>query len=225
MTYSETPLLRYNQNVPRYTSYPTAPHFNSDITHKDYQEWLEAIPKNTNISLYIHIPFCPKLCWYCGCHTKATQRYTPIKNYLTYLKQEVAILATHLPHSTKLSHIHFGGGSPTILTPDDFDDLMQHIKSHFDTATNAEIAIELDPRGVSEEKVAAYKKHNVNRASIGVQDFDPDVQKAINRIQPFSSVYKAVQLLRTYGIDQINLDLMYGLPGQKYSKHRKKHRI
>lgn len=208
-------ILKYDSQVPRYTSYPAAPHFNTAINSASHSTWLNNLPSQEKLSLYIHIPFCQQLCWYCGCYTKITQRYAPIENYAHILAREIKIVANTLgKKKRKVSHIHFGGGSPTILLPETFVHLMKTINSAFIIEKNAEIAIEVDPRNINEEKVSTYVKMGVNRASIGVQDFNPDVQKAINREQSFDIVYDCVKLFRKLGINNINLDLIYGLPKQ-----------
>lgn len=209
-------ILKYDRQVPRYTSYPTAPHFSSEVNFKTYANWLENLSEDESLSLYIHIPFCQKMCWYCGCFTKITKRYAPIEDYVHILAREVKIVANLLKKKNRrVSHIHFGGGSPTILLPETFEYLMKIIQDEFEVEKEAEIAIEVDPRNVNEEKVKSYVKYGINRVSIGVQDFSDDVQKAINRQQSFDEVYEVIKLFREYGIDAINLDLVYGLPKQK----------
>ncbi len=208
-------ILKYNQQVPRYTSYPTAPHFNSQINGDVYKDWLQNLSSKENLSLYLHIPFCQQMCWYCGCYTKVTKRYAPVEDYAYILAREINLIADLIPTKKPIvSHIHFGGGSPTILLPDTFEHLMKTIRSKFKIATDAEIAIEVDPRNVNEEKITAYAKAGINRVSIGVQDFNIEVQRAINREQSFGLVYNCIKLFRKYGIDNINLDLIYGLPKQ-----------
>lgn len=207
-------LLRHNQQVPRYTSYPTAPHFSEAVDGSVMATWLGELDDRSELSLYFHIPFCRKMCWYCGCNTKATRQYGPVEQYLEYLLREIDLVADKLSGSQSVRHIHFGGGSPSMLRAMDFERLMAAIRSRFSVAQDAEIAIELDPREVTEAKVAAYAMAGVSRASLGVQDFHEDVQDAINRRQPFHIIYDAVNLLRDYGIKQINMDLLYGLPHQ-----------
>lgn len=214
LTNIHTALLRHNQQLPRYTSYPTVPHFGDNIDSESVLTWMSDIPVDAPLSLYFHIPFCKKLCWYCGCNTKATQRYERLENYLTHLKNEVSLVANRLGEKRQVSHIHFGGGSPSFLHPDDFEDLMHHVHNHFTILPIAEIAIELDPRETSEAKIAMYAQCGVTRASLGVQDFNSKVQQAINRVQPFHQVFKNVGLLRQYGINEISFDLLYGLPHQ-----------
>lgn len=207
-------LLRHNIQVPRYTSYPTAPHFSAAVTADTVGGWLEGLAPDANLSLYFHLPFCRKLCWYCGCNTRATRKYAPVEQYLGYLMREIDLVSAQLKGRKAVSHIHFGGGSPSMLIPGDFEALMTRVRERFTVSATAEIAIELDPREVSEAKVAAYARAGVNRASLGVQDFHEEVQHAINRLQPFHTVYDTVRHLRAHGIHQINLDLLYGLPRQ-----------
>lgn len=208
-------LLKYSGNFPRYTSYPTAPNFSDKVDSKTYKNWLENLPSNQDISLYFHIPFCQQMCWYCGCFTTVTKRYAPIENYVQILIDELRLTADLIREKNlKIAHIHFGGGSPTMVLPQDFSEIMGEVRQHFCVNSDAEIAIEIDPRNINEEKIKTYAKKGVNRASIGVQDFNPDVQKAINREQSFETVYDCVKVLRTHGIKNINFDLIYGLPEQ-----------
>jgi oxygen-independent coproporphyrinogen III oxidase len=212
------PSEKYNLRVPRYTSYPTAPHFGPEIDGARYRSWLAALDPGAALSLYVHIPFCDEMCWFCGCYTKIVNRYEPIKSYLSSLHGEIALVAESLPARFILSHLHFGGGSPTMLAPEDWLELIAAVRRRFDVAMDAEIAVELDPRDASDNYVAALAAAGVNRASIGVQDFDPDVQHAINRIQPFAVVERVTGWLRRHGIGKVNLDLMYGLPLQTEAK-------
>lgn len=208
-------ILKYDKQLPRYTSYPTAPHFNSEVNGDVYADWLKSLPAQETISLYIHIPFCRKMCWFCGCHTKITQRYDPVEDYAVVLEREIRIVGDLLREKNcKVSHIHFGGGSPTILLPATFERVMKTIREEFVINADAEIAIEVDPRNVNEEKISTYAKAGINRASIGVQDFNREVQLAINREQPFDLVQDCVNLFRKFGIHNINLDFIYGLPKQ-----------
>lgn len=205
---------RYASPVPRYTSYPTAPHFSDAVGPAQYGEWLAALPEASRLSLYLHIPYCDQLCWYCGCSTKAVQRYEPIANYLGSLTAEIGSVSTRVPASHRVTHIHWGGGSPNILKPDDILALARTTRERFNLADGAEFAVEGDPRGLDEARIAAFAAAGVNRVSIGVQDFDPKVQIAINRRQSFEVTRGAIATLRAHGIDQINIDLVYGLPHQ-----------
>ncbi len=211
----EQTILKYSSQVPRYTSYPTAPNFSAGIDSNTYISWLKDLGQEETLSLYIHIPFCQQLCWYCGCYTTITQRYEPIENYANILEQEIRLVGEILRQKKhRVSHIHFGGGSPTILTPDSFKFLMATIRAEFEIAQDAEIAIEVDPRNVDEDKIKTYFECGINRVSLGVQDFNQEVQAAINREQSFDLVRDCVKNFRKHGIKNINLDLIYGLPKQ-----------
>lgn len=207
-------ILKYDRLVPRYTSYPTAPHFKAMNDEALYQNLLMALPDNSSLSLYLHVPFCTKMCWYCGCHTKITQRYNPVEEYSQLMMREIELIADAIPKQHHIMNIHFGGGSPGILRPNDFENMMEQIHQHFHVHQNAEIAIEIDPRGLSEANVIAYAKAGVNRISLGVQDFDDKVLESVNRQQPFELSETAVNLCRKHGINQFNFDLLYGLPHQ-----------
>lgn len=207
-------LNHLDARVPRYTSYPTAPHFHDRITGALCDEWLGAADLSKPVSLYVHVPFCIRLCWYCGCNTEIVKSEQPIKDYLDLLVKEIDRTASKLPGRAKVSHLHFGGGSPNMLSIPAFHRLIDALEKRFDFLRDAERAIELDPRGLHQDRVEAYAERGFSRASIGVQDLDPDVQKAIHRIQPLSMVARSVDWLRRAGIDAINFDLLYGLPRQ-----------
>ncbi len=206
-------LARFDQRVPRYTSYPTAPHFQPTGGER-YADWLRALPAEKPLSLYVHVPFCDTLCWFCGCNTKIINRYEPVARYLDLLRAEIDLVAATIGPGRTLGHLHFGGGSPTILSSDDVRRIGDHLHSKFKIPDDAEFAVEIDPRGVVEGKIAALAAIGVTRASIGVQDVNPDVQQAVNRIQPLSTTRRVVDWLREAGIEAINVDLMYGLPCQ-----------
>jgi oxygen-independent coproporphyrinogen III oxidase len=205
---------RYDLRVPRYTSYPTAPHFTPAVSGDVYRGWLGALDPASTLSLYFHIPFCDSMCWFCGCYTKVVNRYEPVQGYLRVLHDEIELVAAALPATFATGHLHWGGGSPTILKPEDWLGILDHLRRRFDIAADAEVAVELDPRDTTREYIGALADAGVTRASIGVQDFHADVQAAINRTQPFEVVERVCVWLREYGIDDINLDLMYGLPRQ-----------
>lgn len=207
-------LSHLDARVPRYTSYPTAPHFHTGIDGAVFDRWLSEADLSKPVSLYVHVPFCIKLCWYCGCNTEIVKSDQPVKNYLELLLKEIDRTASKLSGRAKVSHLHFGGGSPNMLSADAFHQVMDALESRFDFLSDAERAIELDPRGLQRDRVAAYAARGFSRASIGVQDLDPDVQKAIHRIQPLSLVTRTVEWLRADGINAINFDLLYGLPRQ-----------
>lgn len=207
-------ITRYDGRVPRYTSYPTAPHFHAGVDAQLYTAWLKAIPQSTSLSLYLHVPFCDRLCLYCGCHTSVVRHEHPKRLYAQTLVKEIKLLADTLQHRALVTQIHWGGGTPTSLPDDCLVMLMQTLRTYFDVATDAEIAIELDPTTLSKTKLAVLGQMGITRASLGVQDFAADVQKAIGRMQSFEETQVAAQALRGLGVASINLDLIYGLPGQ-----------
>lgn len=203
-----------DERLPRYTSYPTTPQFTPAIRPETYASWLGAIPDKTVGSLYIHIPFCQRMCWYCGCNTSVAVRYDPVETYLRTLSQEIALVGDHLPQRLRVTHVHFGGGTPTIVKPCEFRNLIDRLRTVFDIAGAAEIAVEIDPRVLTREMAAALGAAGVTRASLGVQSLDPAVQAAINRRQSIDETALAVDRLRAAGIGGINIDLIYGLPHQ-----------
>lgn len=207
-------LRQYDRPVPRYTSYPTAPHFHAGIGPETYAGWLAAVPADRPVSLYFHVPFCARLCWYCGCHTTIVRDDRPVQQYADLLRTEVARVAAALPARLAVGHVHFGGGTPTMLSTADFAAIMDAVRRRFALAPHAEIAVEIDPRTFDDDRAAALADAGVNRASLGVQDFDPVVQQAVNRVQSFELTAGVVDALRSRGIAAINLDLMYGLPHQ-----------
>jgi oxygen-independent coproporphyrinogen-3 oxidase len=202
------------ERLPRYTSYPTAPHFSGVIGPDTYAEWLKAIPRNASASLYLHVPFCRSMCWYCGCHTSIARRDEPIADYAAALRCELDLVSRGIERRMKVNHIHFGGGTPTITAPDLLVDLIGAIRRAFFVLPSAEVAVEIDPRTLTGRMVDALGLSGFNRASLGVQSFDPIVQRAINRVQSFEETAEAVANLRRAGISGINFDLIYGLPHQ-----------
>ena len=207
-------LATYGGPVPRYTSYPTSPHFTEAVGTEFMLGWLKALPARAPLSLYLHIPFCDSLCWFCGCHTKVVARYEPLAAYLDLLMTEIRLVAQRLEGRRAVRHVHLGGGSPSMLRPGDHARLAAVLNEAFEVEPGAEIAVEIDPRGLQQEDVEALAAAGVTRASLGVQDHDPQVQAAINRIQPFETTAAAAAMLREAGIGALNLDLMYGLPHQ-----------
>ncbi|HEY1145132.1 MAG TPA: oxygen-independent coproporphyrinogen III oxidase [Allosphingosinicella sp.] len=207
-------LTRYaDRPLPRYTSYPTAPHFgavNADV----YRGWLGTLPAGAETSLYLHVPFCRSMCWYCGCHTTITARDEPIARYLAALHEEIRLVADAIPGRLSARHVHFGGGTPTLMKPDQFVALMDALRDRFAIEPGSEVAIEIDPRTLESEMIGALAAGGVTRASLGVQSFDPVVQKAINRVQSYEQTAAATEGLRAAGIRAVNFDLIYGLPHQ-----------
>jgi len=205
---------RYSAPVPRYTSYPTAPHFSGTVGADTYAAWLAALAPRTRLSLYVHIPFCDTLCWYCGCCTKEVRRYEPVAAYLDTLRAEIDMVAERIPAEHGVTHIHWGGGSPNVLSPGDIEALADVQRRRFRVREDAEFAVEIDPRGLDGEKVAAFARAGVTRVSLGVQDFDATAQAAINRRQSFAETETAALAFREHGIRALNVDLVYGLPHQ-----------
>lgn len=208
-------LAKYgNAQVPRYTSYPTAPHFSPSVGAADYLSWLHRLPAEACASLYLHIPFCRAMCWYCGCHTTVAAREAPVERYLEALHREMELVAQGIGRRLPARHLHFGGGTPTIMAPDQMRATMLKLRETFALTEDAEIAIEIDPRTLSDDMARTLGDSGFNRASLGVQSFDHQVQRAINRIQSFDVTRDAVRALRRNGIASINFDLIYGLPHQ-----------
>jgi oxygen-independent coproporphyrinogen-3 oxidase len=207
-------LAKYSGAVPRYTSYPTAPHFHEGIDCGKYAQWLQAITRQERISLYIHVPYCDRLCWFCACHTKHTLKYEPIAIYLESLKKEIAAVGALVSRDAAVTAVHFGGGSPTMVRPDDMIDLMAALRSAFTFAEDVEISVEMDPNDLDEPRYDALAAIGMTRASLGVQDFHPEVQKAINRIQTFEHTKSVVEAVRARGVHSVNCDILYGLPHQ-----------
>ena len=207
-------IRRYAAPLPRYTSYPTANHFSAKVTAETYGGWLAALPANAALSLYLHIPFCQELCWYCGCSTKAVQRYEPVADYMVPLATEIETISRLVPRQHRVTHIHWGGGSPDILKPADIVRVGTALREKFSITPDAELAVEVDPRLLSADQAQAFADIGINRVSIGVQDFDDAVQRAIGRMQSYETTLNAVELFRKRGIPSVNIDLVYGLPHQ-----------
>lgn len=207
-------IKRHAAALPRYTSYPTANHFAPAVSAATYKGWLQALPQGASLSLYLHVPFCKELCWYCGCSTKAVRRYEPVANYLSTLAAEIDAVAALVPEQHRVTHIHWGGGSPDILTPADIVRIGDLLRRKFIIAPDAEIAVEVDPRLMTDAQAQAFAKIGINRVSIGVQDFDDKVQRAIGRIQDYRTTENVVAMFRKHGVTSVNIDLVYGLPHQ-----------
>lgn len=199
--------------APRYTSYPAANHFQPlDVAAHGY--WLSQIDPAERIGLYLHIPYCEEMCWFCGCNTKASRRHAPVASYVTALCAEIAQVARHTRRRPRLHSIHFGGGSPTRPECGEMSAIFAAIDAAFARDGVTEISIEIDPRRLTPEKARNYGALGFNRASLGVQEIDGVVMAAINRAQPLDTVHRAVDLLRREGIERIGFDIMYGLPHQ-----------
>jgi len=200
--------------VPRYTSYPTAPHFSHAVTPAITQSWLDELSPDMQLSVYLHVPFCRHMCAYCGCHTKVSKQDGPLVDYATSLRDEIRLVGDKITAGAKVRHIHWGGGTPSLLPTDQLTAVVADLAESFTFADDFEHAMELDPRSVTPELVACLRDIGINRVSLGVQDFDADVQVAIGRVQPFEQVEETISMLRDVGIEAINFDLIYGLPRQ-----------
>lgn len=207
-------IARYDGRAPRYTSYPTAIQFSPAVDAGTHREWLGQLSPDQAVSVYAHIPFCARLCWYCGCHTRATTRTEPVAEYVDRLVDELALLEAATPGRLRARDIHLGGGTPNMLSRDDLNRLFQAIRHVFRVSPGATVAAELDPAVLTRDWVQAAAFHGLSRASVGVQDLSPRVQAAVNRIEPFEVIERAVGWLREVGVLSVNLDLMYGLPRQ-----------
>ncbi|MCU0943792.1 MAG: oxygen-independent coproporphyrinogen III oxidase [Rubritepida sp.] len=200
-------------NLPRYTSYPTAPHF-APLDEGTWRAWLARMKPADALSLYVHIPFCHELCWYCGCHTAVTRSEERIARYADALHREARLLALALPADGIVQHLHLGGGTPSTLGATRLAALLGRLRTLFPFARHPELCVELDPRTLTEEVIATLGREGFTRASLGLQDANPEVQERIGRVQPEATVRAAVERLRAAGIASLNLDVMYGLPGQ-----------
>jgi oxygen-independent coproporphyrinogen-3 oxidase len=207
-------IAKYDTRVPRYTSYPTAPHFSAAVDDRLYGAWLAALPDTAALSLYVHVPFCTRLCWYCGCHTSVVHHVAPVERYARALLAEIDLTAARVGRRLCVHHVAWGGGTPTVMPPEALVAVMQRLRQHFVFAADAEVAVEIDPCTVSEAVADGLAAMGCTRASLGVQDFDPRVQKAVNREQSFATTEATARALRARGIESINIDLMYGLPFQ-----------
>ena len=206
---------RYNVTGPRYTSYPTAVQFTESFDHETLDRALERRGGEVqDLSLYFHIPFCFSLCWYCGCTKIITRDQDRGDVYLDYLAKEINLVKQTIHPKSTVRQVHFGGGTPTFLTPVQLRRLGALINNGFNIHEDVEFSVEIDPRRCGEEHIIALREIGCNRASLGVQDTNPDVQEAIHRIQPFSITCMVTELLRKHGISEINFDLIYGLPRQ-----------
>ncbi|MCM8537945.1 MAG: oxygen-independent coproporphyrinogen III oxidase [Lentisphaeraceae bacterium] len=207
-------LNKYNISVPRYTSYPTAPEWTEKLSQQSFSENIDALDSETPIALYVHIPFCEKLCWYCGCNTIIKKQKNHSEKYVKYLIKEIELVSQLSKTKLKVGQLHWGGGSPNFLTNDQTIALLDKIDECFDIDYDGEIAIEIDPRTTNNDQIELYSKLGFNRVSMGIQSFNHDVQVAINRIQPYERIAELVDLCRNNGFKSINFDLIYGLPKQ-----------
>jgi oxygen-independent coproporphyrinogen-3 oxidase len=214
---SEALIRRFDQSGPRYTSYPTADRFQSGYTAESYVEHLArraAAPTLPPLSVYVHLPFCESLCYFCACNKIITQDHSRSAEYIEVLFKEMELVGAHLGAARQTIQLHLGGGTPTFLSESELTRLMEQLRRHFDFTLDAELGVEIDPRTVDGRTLAMLAGLGFNRTSFGVQDFDPDVQAAVNRIQPYDMVRAALQASRDAGFQSVNADLIYGLPKQ-----------
>lgn len=217
-TYVSPELRReLERRIPRYTSYPTAPQFSASVTADTYAQWLEQQPRDAALSLYLHVPFCAALCLYCGCNTAVARSYSPVAAYVDLLEREIDLVAGHLGSRRPVTQVHWGGGTPTMLSPADFLRLTERLRDRFAFRPDTESAIEIDPRTITPDHVRVLAEAGITRASLGVQDFEFRVQQAIGRTQSYAQTVDAADRLHAAGVKSINLDLIYGLPYQSVS--------
>jgi oxygen-independent coproporphyrinogen-3 oxidase len=212
-------LTRFDVPGPRYTSYPTADRFVEAFSEADYIQALDQRREATRLkgqplSLYVHIPFCESLCYYCACNKIITKHKDRAATYLRYLTREVELQVAHLGTGHSISQLHLGGGTPTFLSDDELRELVAMLRRHFQFVPGGEYSVEVDPRTVDENRLSVLAELGFNRLSFGVQDFDPAVQKAIHRVQPAEKVFAMVHAARALGFESVNVDLIYGLPLQ-----------
>ncbi|OWO89974.1 oxygen-independent coproporphyrinogen III oxidase [Rhizobium esperanzae] len=200
--------------VPRYTSYPTAAAFSAAVGPDEYVGNLAHIAAAGPVSVYLHVPFCRSICWYCGCHTTITRQDAPVADYLDVMKEEIELVSFAAGNDVPVKYVHFGGGTPSVMKPQEFSALMAKLRSAFTFEATAGVAVEIDPRTLVAPMIDALGENGIDRASLGVQSFDPIVQAGIKRLQSFEQTERAVAGLRSAGVSSINFDLIYGLPKQ-----------
>lgn len=208
----------FDAKVPRYTSYPTAPHFSNAVGEDNYTSWIKAIAPGSDISLYLHVPFCRRLCWFCACRTQGTQSDAPVAAYLETLKAELTLLKRILPEGVRLSRLHWGGGTPTLMSAAMMSDLAGAVFDVAPMAPQGEFSVEIDPNEIDDARLDALAAAGMNRASIGVQDFDEAIQQTIGRIQGYDITRDAVLAIRARGVTSLNADILFGLPHQSRAR-------
>lgn len=208
----------FDTSAPRYTSYPTAAQFTGAVGAVDYARWLAAVPEGSSISLYLHVPFCRRLCWFCACRTQGTSTLAPVAAYVGTLIEELQLVRAAMAPGITLSRLHWGGGTPTLIPDDLMGDLVAAIRSAFPFAPGAEFSVEIDPNEIDDARLDALVRGGMSRASIGVQDFNPAIQEAIGRPQSFEITRDVAQAIRARGIESWNADMVYGLPYQSLDR-------
>ena len=204
----------FDARVPRYTSYPPATAFGVFADDSFQRECLAALDPNQPVSVYVHVPFCERLCWFCACQTQGVTTLNPVTAYMEHLEAELDQLRALIPAGIRMGRLHWGGGTPTILPPELTRRLTLAVQDVFAPTPDCEFSVEIDPTLVDEPKIAALAELGLTRASLGIQDFSPDVQKAIGRLQSYAQTRDCVAMLRRYGVNSLNADLVYGLPHQ-----------
>ncbi len=208
----------FDARAPRYTSYPTAPHFSAAVAERDFDAWVRAIKPASEVSLYMHVPFCRRLCWFCACRTQGTSSDAPVRAYANSLLAEIDMLRKVLPKGVTLSRLHWGGGTPTLMPAAMIAEVGEAIFSLAPLAKGGEFSVEIDPNEIDAARLRALTDLGMNRASIGVQDFDPEVQAAIGRTQPFYLTRQVAEMIRDAGISALNVDILFGLPHQTQAR-------
>lgn len=220
---NNTPLLRhglFDASVPRYTSYPPANHFANDVGRRNQTTWLSQVGANEEVSIYIHIPFCKRLCWFCACRTQGTKTMRPVDAYVEVVKAELTAVRAALPAGVRMGRLHLGGGTPTILSAQTMSSLLAHVFVQFEMTRDFEFSVEIDPTEAAPNLLQTLVNYGINRASMGVQDFAPKVQDAIGRPQSLNETHTVLSFLRNRGVKNVNLDLLYGLPFQTENSFR-----
>lgn len=219
--FNEELIRKYDKPGPRYTSYPPATEFHEGVREEDYKrKLLESNLTKRPLSLYFHIPFCESACWFCGCNVIISHRKDVSRRYLDYVYKEMGLLKDYLDTSRPVVQLHWGGGTPNFLTNDEIKELFGRLREVFNIDKGAEISVEIDPRYLSEGQLETLREVGFNRVSMGLQDLDPEVQRAINRIQPYDLMKRVMKELRSLGFESINIDLIYGLPYQNPQKFK-----
>jgi len=204
----------FDARVPRYTSYPPANYFQGGVGQRQQNKWLHALPERSDVSVYIHIPFCKRLCWFCACRTQGSKTTRRVDDYVTILRKEIAAVRAMIPSNLRMARLHLGGGTPTILRPQTMQGLLDEVFETFTPADDFEFSVEIDPTEAGEPLLQTLTGYGLNRASLGVQDFAPAVQKAIGRPQSLEQTQDVIAFLRESGVRSLNLDVLYGLPHQ-----------
>ncbi|MEL7027423.1 MAG: radical SAM protein, partial [Pseudomonadota bacterium] len=204
----------FDAMVPRYTSFPPANRFQPEIGRRRQVQWLETLPPNDPVSVYVHIPFCRRLCWFCACRTQGTKTRRPMSEYLDDVITEIETVKALAPDRLPMARLHLGGGTPTFLSPRDMERLLAALFNAFPTSTDFEFSVEIDPTEAPQTVLDVLSDHHMTRASIGVQDFDARVQEAIGRRQTYKQTAEVVERVRSGGVNSLNIDLLYGLPYQ-----------